>query len=1855
MISGSATRIVRGYFYLAVIASMCASILTGCSGVRGTSSDPRPDRTSPTAPANLTATATLATQINLSWTASTDNVGVAEYKVERCMGAGCANFAQIATPVSDAFNDAGLSASTAYSYRVRAADAAGNDSAYSNIFSTHTVTAPDTTPPTAPTNFVATAASTTQINLAWTASTDNVGVTGYKVERCSGAACANFVQIATPAGTTFSDTGLTASTSYSYRVRADDAAGNDSAYSNTASATTQTPPDTTPPTAPTNLTATAASTTQINLVWTASTDNVGVTGYKVERCSGAACANFVQIATPAGTTFSDTGLTASTSYSYRVRANDGAGNNSAYSNTASATTQTSPDTTPPTAPTNLTATAASTTQINLSWTASTDNVGVAGYLVERCSGAACANFVQIATPAGTTFSDTGLIASTSYSYRVRADDAAGNDSAYSNTASATTQTPADTTPPTAPTNLTATAASTTQINLTWTASTDNVGVTGYKVERCSGAGCVNFAQIATPAGTTFSDTGLTASTSYSYRVRANDAAGNNSAYSNTASATTQTSPDTTPPTAPTNLTATAASTTQINLSWTASTDNVGVTGYKVERCSGAACANFVQIATPVGTTFNDTGLTASTSYSYRVRANDAAGNNSAYSNTASATTQTSPDTTPPTAPTNLTATAASTTQINLSWTASTDNVGVTGYKVERCSGAACANFVQIATPVGTTFSDTGLTASTSYSYRVRANDAAGNNSAYSNTASATTQTSPDTTPPTAPTNLTATAASTTQINLSWTASTDNVGVTGYKVERCSGAACANFVQIATPVGTTFNDTGLTASTSYSYRVRANDAAGNNSAYSNTASATTQTPPDTTPPTAPTNLTATAASTTQINLSWTTDNVGVAGYLVERCSGAACANFVQIATPAGTTFSDTGLIASTSYSYRVRADDAAGNDSAYSNTASATTQTPADTTPPTAPTNLTATAASTTQINLTWTASTDNVGVTGYKVERCSGAACANFVQIATPTTTTFNDTGLTASTSYSYRVRANDAAGNNSAYSNTASATTQTPPDTTPPTAPTNLTATAASTTQINLSWTASTDNVGVAGYLVERCSGAACANFVQIATPTGTTFNDTGLTASTSYSYRVRADDAAGNDSAYSNTASATTQTPPDTTPPTAPTNLTATAASTSQINLTWTASTDNVGVTGYKVERCSGAACANFVQIATPTTTTFNDTGLTASTSYSYRVRANDAAGNNSAYSNTASATTQASSGNISVTISPVRGGLTISQTMPFTATVTNDVGSAGVTWSASSGSFSAQSTSTATFVAPSSAGVVTVTATSVADVTKSASATIGVTDLAGVFTYHNDLSRDGVNAQEYALTTNNVTTASFGKLFSCTTDSPIYAQPLWVANLTIQGGKHNVIFAATVHDTVYAFDADANPCVTYWSSSLLGSGETYVSYNDVNSTDIDPDIGIIGTPVIDPSSNTFYVVSKSKTSGSNCTPATSCFQRLHALSLTDGSEKFGGPANITSAISVPGTGDGSSGGSVAFNTLTENQRPGLVLSNGVVYVAWASHGDNPPYHGWVIGFSASTLAITGTFNANPNGSDTGIWMSGGAPSADSSGNLYFLTGNGTFDANSGGSDYGDSTVKLSTSGGMSVASYFTPADQASLEGSDVDHGAGGAAILVDQPVGAPFQHLVIGGGKEGNMFLLNRDNLAGYGGNFTPSDSNSVQKFSVGNGIFATAAFFNNALYIAGGGGHLKSFAFNTTTGQFNTAQTSQSPASFGWPGATPSVSAWGTTNAIIWAMNNNAFCTGSASTCGPAVLHAYDATNLATELWNSGQTSGDHAGNAVKFTVPTVANGKVYLGTRGDNTGSSGATVPGEVDVYGLKPN
>ena len=579
----------------------------------------------------------------------------------------------------------------------------------------------------------------------------------------------------------------------------------------------------------------------------------------------------------------------------------------------------------------------SASEVGLTWTAATDNTGVTGYRLERCTNAGCNNFVQIATPPGTSYTDIGLAAATSYTYRVRAVDAATNLGPYSNTSTTITTAPADTTPPTAPTNLVAAATSASEVGLTWTAATDNTGVTGYRLERCTNAGCNNFVQIATPPGTSYTDIGLAAATSYTYRVRAVDAATNLGPYSNSSTTITTAPADTTPPTAPTNLVAAATSASEVGLTWTAATDNTGVTGYRLERCTNAGCNNFVQIATPPGTSYTDIGLAAATSYTYRVRAVDAATNLGPYSNTSTTITTAPADTTPPTAPTNLVAAATSASEVGLTWTAATDNTGVTGYRLERCTNAGCNNFVQIATPPGTSYTDIGLAAATSYTYRVRAVDAATNLGPYSNTSTTITTAPADTTPPTAPTNLVAAATSASEVGLTWTAATDNTGVTGYRLERCTNAGCNNFVQIATPPGTSYTDIGLAAATSYTYRVRAVDAATNLGPYSNTSTTITTAPATprhprrrptwSRPPAAP----ARSAHLDRRHRQHRCDRLPL-----ERCTNAGCNNFVQIATPPGTSYTDIGLAAATSYTYRVRAVDAATNLGPYSNTSTTIT-------------------------------------------------------------------------------------------------------------------------------------------------------------------------------------------------------------------------------------------------------------------------------------------------------------------------------------------------------------------------------------------------------------------------------------------------------------------------------------------------------------------------------------------------------------------------------------------------------------------------------------------------------------------------------------------------------------------------------------------------------------------------------------------------------------------------------------------------------------------------------------------------------------------------------------------------------
>jgi hypothetical protein len=637
----------------------------------------------------------------------------------------------------------------------------------------------------------------------------------------------------------------------------------------------------------------------------------------------------------------------------------------------------------------------------------------------------------------------------------------------------------------------------------------------------------------------------------------------------------------------------------------------------------------------------------------------------------------------------------------------------------------------------------------------------------------------------------------------------------------------------------------------------------------------------------------------------------------------------------------------------------------------------------------------------------------------------------------------------------------------------------------------------------------------------------------------------------------------------------------------------------------------------------------------------------------------------SGTATITVIAVSTNITVSVSPKRGGLVTSQTLAISATLTNDTGNAGVTWSTTGGSFPAMNSTSATFMAPATPGVVTITAASAADPSKTATAAIGVTNLTGVTTYLGGNARQGANTQEYALTTSGVTavnSANFGKLFSCTVDAPIYAQPLWVAQMTISGGTHNVVFVATEHDSVYAFDADANPCTQLWQASLIdtthgaaNSSETWVTSIDTDCTaDIYPDIGIVGTPVIDPNTQTLYVVSKSKNSTSS-----NFYQRIHALDLTTGNEKFAGPTTISAT--VPGTGVGSSAGNVSFDPLLNNQRSALLLSNGHVIVDWASHCDNGAYHGWVMSFSASSLAQEAVFNTSPDGINSGVWMAGGGPASDASGNIYFAIGNGTFDAAGTAApndDYGDAILKLGppSGGTFPVLSYFRSHTLISPNHADIDQGSGGVLLL---PAVGSFNYLVQSG-KDGNVYVMDQANLGGY----SSSSNNVVKRINAASsGMWGSPTYWNGNVYF--GAAHngtgvpedpIRAFSFDTvSTAMLSPSPTSATSKIFGYPGPTVPVSANGTSNGIAWALENLLFCTDESTGCGPAILHAYDATNLATEFWNSSQNPADTAGNAVKFTVPTVVNGKVYIGTRGNDTGSGGTSVPGELDVYGLKPD
>ena len=1155
-------------------------------------------------------------------------------------------------------------------------------------------------------------------------------------------------------------------------------------------------------------------------------------------------------------------------------------------------------------------------------------------------------------------------------------------------------------------------------------------------------------------------------------------------------------------------------------------------------------------------------------------------------------------------------------QTTLTWTASTESGGtIAQYLVERCQGTGCGNFVQIGTTTTTNYSDLILTASTSYSYRVRAQDTAGTLGPYSAVVFITIPA----TIPSLPGNLVATTVPPTEIDLSWMASTETNGVIGeYLVERCQGANCSNFAQIGTSLGTTYDDTGLTAGTAYNYRVRAMDSAGSLGPYSNVASGTTAAGSFTL------SASPTALTVAQGNQGTSTITTTVSGGFNNSISLSAAGaptgttvsfNPSTIPAPGAGTSTMTIAVGSTTpvgtYPITVT-----GNGGGIPQTATVTL-TVTSTQPglgyvqgnyatPQAPqtaVNVAFTAAQVAGdlnvIVVGWNDSTASISsvtdskgnayilavgptiISGtlsqsiyYAKNIVSAAAGTNTVTVTFSTAAVYPDVRILEYSGADPNSPVDVTAANtgNSAASSSGSATTTDPIDLL---FGANIVATFNDWSRQRLCQSLA----HVAGWRYCRRPGS---RELREAIPPPH-LSSAGAWIMQMVAFRATA---AGGPVLASIAVT--------------PINPVISVGAPQQFTATGTYSD------GSHQDLTNSANWTSSI----PSVATISNTGLATGVAPG---------------STTIQAAVGLINGSTSLTVtagfsvSPRAAVVTLTQTQQFTATS----GFGSVTWlvdgvvggSPSSGTI----TTNGLYTPPSSVGTHTVTAT--ANQQPPANATVYVSNYPGTFTYHNDNLRTGQNNNETVLTAANVNEAQFGKLFSYSLDGIAFASPLYVASVSIPGkGFHNVVYVATEHDSVYAFDADGLSPTPLWHVNFLGSGVTTVPPCDTGEcTDIPVEIGVTGTPVIDQSSGTLYVVANTKEHGTNYG------QRLHALDITTGAEKFGGPVVLQG--SVPGTGDGSSGGTVPFDPLLENQRPGLLLTNGVVYLGFGSHGDNHPWHGWVMGYEATTLQQVMIYNVTPNTYGGGIWQGGGGLATDATGNIYFTTGNGTFDVNTGGVDYGDSVEKISPSG--SVVDYFTPHDQQNMDVNDLDLGSGGPVLLVDQP-SSPYPHELISAGKSGTIYVTNRDNM----GHYNPNNDNQIIQSLPGVlphgdgaiGNFSTPVYFNGYVYFAAVNDYLK--AFQLTNGLLSAGPTSQSPEIYPVRGGSFAISANGNANGILWAIQNNG-ASPDNDTGAPGVLFAYDATNLHNELYNSSMAGGrDTLDLAAKFAIPLVANGKVF---------------------------
>lgn len=504
---------------------------------------------------------------------------------------------------------------------------------------------------------------------------------------------------------------------------------------------------------------------------------------------------------------------------------------------------------------------------------------------------------------------------------------------------------------------------------------------------------------------------------------------------------------------------------------------------------------------------------------------------------------------------------------------------------------------------------------------------------------------------------------------------------------------------------------------------------------------------------------------------------------------------------------------------------------------------------------------------------------------------------------------------------------------------------------------------------------------------------------------------------------------------------------------------------------------------------------------------------------------------------------------------------------------------------------------------------------------------TTRAQIVTSQYDNQRTGATLTEKTLTPQSVNAQKFGKLGAFKVDGAVYAQPLYVPSVDVPGkGKHNLLFIATEHDSVYAFDADRPGDSPLWQVSLLDKKQdsSPVPASAVQCPFIQPEIGITPTPVIDLKSGTLYVLARS-VSG-HVFADNQYFQHLHALAITTGAEKFGGPKLITA--SVPGRGDGAANGQVAFNPLRENPRASLLLLNGSVYLTWASSCDVPPYHGWVMAYDAATLEQLAVLNATPDGRAGGIWAADRAPAADFAGNVYVPTGNGTFDAAFGGKDYADTELKLSLQNGqLAIRDYFTPFNQANISEQDADLGSSGPLVLPDQP--GPHRHLLLQPTKGSTIYVLDRDQM----GQYHAQGDAIVQRIDTRES-YGAMAYWNGHVFFAASEDHLRDYKIDN--GQLLPSKSSN--MKFADPGATPSISADGNQNAVLWAISTKAW---NGADDKSAVLYAFDAKDISQPLYSSEQNSQrDRAGLATRFVFPVVVNGRVYFAARG------------EVEVYGL---